>query len=143
MKKRIYLAAPLFNEQERKFNLFIKENLISHYDLYLPQEDGMLLAELMELENISISVAQKKVFDLDIKEMNNSDLLIAILDGSNIDEGVAFEIGYMNALNKPCFGLQTDVRRQLPFGNNPMIEKGLKKIFNNTDDLFNFLKSNI
>jgi hypothetical protein len=36
-------------------------------------------------------------------------------------KGVASEIGYMKGVRKSCVGLQTDVRRALPPGNNPMI----------------------
>jgi nucleoside 2-deoxyribosyltransferase len=62
-------------------------------------------------------------------------LLIAVLDGGHIDEGVAFEIGFAYALGKPCIGLQTDVRRALGSGNNPMIAQGLNQIFHDTGAL--------
>jgi len=42
--------------------------------------------------------------------------------------GVAFEIGYLFALGTPCIALQTDVRRALPSGNNPMIGQALAEI---------------
>ena len=67
--------------------------------------------------------------------MRHSHFLIAVLDGSTVDEGVAFEIGYMFAAGKTCIGLQTDVRRALPTGNNPMIGMALTLIFQSVTDL--------
>lgn len=138
MKKKIYLAAPLFNEQERIYNKSIKNLLISCYEVYLPQEDGLLLKNLLD-QGMALSIAEGNIFSADIAAMENCDILLAILDGAHIDEGVAFEIGYMYALHKKCIGLQTDTRRQLPSGNNPMISMSLDKIFDNTEDVVNCL----
>ena len=135
-KKKIYIAAPLFNEQERQFNKKIK-NLIKKdlYQLYLPQEDGLLLEDILKENSFNIDTAKNEIYLKDINAMDNSDTIIAVLDGSNIDEGVAFEIGYMKAKGKITIGLQTDVRRQLPSGNNPMIQKGLDYIFNSLEEM--------
>ena len=37
-------------------------------------------------------------------------LLAAVLDGQEVDSGVAAEVGYACALGIPCFGLRTDLR---------------------------------
>ncbi|UFH58392.1 nucleoside 2-deoxyribosyltransferase [Sulfurovum mangrovi] len=139
MKKKIYLAAPLFNKQERMYNKSIKNLLISRYEVYLPQEDGLLLKNLLD-EGIELNIAERKIFSADIAAMKNCDILLSILDGAHIDEGVAFEIGYMYALDKKCIGLQTDTRRQLPSGNNPMISMSLDKIFDNAEDVIDWLE---
>ncbi|MCK6451499.1 MAG: hypothetical protein L6R19_11675 [Alphaproteobacteria bacterium] len=44
-------------------------------------------------------------------------------------------MGSMFALGKPCVGLQTDVRRALPSGNNPMIGQSLAAIVNDLPQL--------
>jgi nucleoside 2-deoxyribosyltransferase len=62
-----------------------------------------------------------KVFEGDLEAIRNSDVLLMILDGRAPDEGACFELGYAYSLNKVCVGLQTDVRRLLTIGNNPMI----------------------
>ncbi|AKF25658.1 nucleoside 2-deoxyribosyltransferase [Sulfurovum lithotrophicum] len=139
MKKKIYLAAPLFNEQERIYNKSIKNLLTSRYEVYLPQEDGLLLKNLLD-QGVALSIAERKIFSADIAAMENCDILLAILDGAHIDEGVAFEIGYMYALDKKCIGIQTDIRRQLPSGNNPMISMSLDKIFDNAEDVVHWLE---
>ena len=133
------MAAPLFNEQERIYNKSIKNLLISSHEVYLPQEDGLLLKDLLD-KGIEVSVAEGKIFSADIAAMKNCDILLSILDGAHIDEGVAFEIGYMYALDRKCIGLQTDARRQLPSGNNPMISMSLDKIFDNVEDVVHWLE---
>lgn len=133
-KPRLYLAAPLFTPREREFNGFLRDRLRPYIDVYLPQEDGLLLANLVN-EGIDVSVAEKMVFDADIASMKEVDALLAVLDGANVDEGVAFEIGYVHALGKVCVALQTDIRRQLPTGNNPMIGCSISQYFVNTENL--------
>jgi len=67
--------------------------------------------------------------------IRNCDLLVIVLDGRSVDEGAAFELGYAYAIGKPCYGLQTDPRRLLPFGNNPMLQHALKAVVSNVRDL--------
>ena len=136
-KPRIYLAAPLFTPRERSFNAELKELLTENFDVYLPQVDGLLLADLVR-RGVNIVDAEKLVFDADIASMKEVDLLLALLDGANVDEGVAFEIGFVYSLGKPCIGLQTDIRRQLPTGNNPMIGRSMSHIFLNVDELLDW-----
>ena len=51
-----------------------------------------------------------------------------------VDEA-AFELGYASAMRKTCIGLQTDVRRLLPIGNNPMLTGALIRIFDDVGHL--------
>jgi len=44
--------------------------------------------------------------------LQNSDVLVAVLDGVEIDSGVAAEIGAFSMLNRPIIGVFTDVRQQ-------------------------------
>lgn len=135
MKKRVYLAAPLFNQQERTFNKEIKERLQAQYDVYLPQEDGLLLEDLLK-QGMDASKAEERIFSADVRAMKESDIMLAVLDGAYIDEGVAFELGYMNAIGKQCVAIQTDIRRQLLSGNNPMINKSLNEVFTSLDQMY-------
>jgi len=130
----IYLAAPLFNDRERAFNLQIAESLQEELDVFLPQRDGALLVNMIAA-GVPPVVAEQRVFKQDCEAMRRSDLLVAVLDGGHIDEGVAFEIGFMSALGRLCVGLQTDVRRALPSGNNPMLVGGLSMIFTDLEGL--------
>src|SRR5436305_9183072 len=90
---RAYLAAPLFNDVERTFNLSIEAALLPYIKVFLPQRDGGLLKELVS-EGISVREARARIFNGDLRAIADSDLLLAVLDGRTVDEGVAFELGY-------------------------------------------------
>lgn len=127
-KPQIYLASPLFNEMERQRNRIVRDYLITDFDVFLPQEDGLLFHELIS-NGMPLELAMKSVYQADVLAMESSDILLAVLDGASIDDGVAFELGYSKSSKKVCIGLQTDIRRQLPTGNNPMIECACDEIF--------------
>ncbi len=131
---KTYLAAPLFNERERAFNAELAALLDPFCDTFLPQRDGLLLARLLE-DGVPQEVAETRIFERDRIALGQCDMLIAVLDGAHIDEGVAFEIGFAHARGNLCLGLQTDVRRALMSGNNPMIGRALSSIFSGVDDL--------
>lgn len=133
-RKRIYLAAPLFSEAELKFNIQVKEILDSYFEVYLPQEDGGLMVDMIE-NGISPTSAARIVFELDIKAIQQCDILLIILDGRSIDEGAAFELGYASAMGKICIGLQTDIRKLFLYGNNPMLSGALNFILKSLDEL--------
>lgn len=134
---KMYIAAPLFSEAEKTYNYYIKNYLSRYFDIYLPQEDGYLLVDLLKQE-IDPSLAKKLIFDHDIEAIESSDILLIILDGRTIDEGAAFELGYAYSLNKKCIALQTDPRRLLSTGNNPMIDCALTHIFTSVEQIVNW-----
>jgi nucleoside 2-deoxyribosyltransferase len=124
----VYFAAPLFSEAELAYNIELTALLEEHVDVYLPQRDGGKLVDLIA-KGVQREAAFKSIYDRDIHALNESDALFLLLDGRTIDEGAAFELGFAVALGKHCVGLQTDPRRLLPHGNNPMIEMPLKGLF--------------
>jgi nucleoside 2-deoxyribosyltransferase len=130
----LYLASPLFSSAERRFNEDVAKRLGRHFTVYLPQRDGGLFLDLIK-QGLSVDEAAQQIFAIDIKAIEAADCVVAILDGRTIDEGVAFELGYACALRKVCYGLQTDPRRLLPIGNNPMITGALRKIASTLEEL--------
>ena len=133
-RPHVYVAGPLFNESERGLNRDIRDILARCFNVYLPQEDGGLMSEMVA-SGVRPSIAARRVFLGDTKAIEQSDILLLILDGRSVDEGAAFELGVASAQGKHCYGLQTDVRRLLPYGNNPMIDCALKHIFNSLTEL--------
>ena len=133
-KRRLYLASPLFNVNEREFNLKLKRLLSRRFEVYLPQEDGGLMVEMVE-EGLPLEEAARSVFKFDVNALLACDLLLIVMDGRAIDEGAAFELGFAFAHGKPCYGFQTDVRRLVLGRNNPMIECAVKRIFRSVDEL--------
>lgn len=137
---KAYFAAPLFSDAERAFNVKVTDKLASHIDIFLPQRDGRLIVDLIE-NGFSPAEAKKQVFDIDVQAIRECDLIISILDGRSIDEGVAIELGYGYALGKPCWGLKTDIRSLAWFGDNPMVEMVLAKHFDSVGSLVDAVRS--
>jgi nucleoside 2-deoxyribosyltransferase len=138
-KPRAYLAAPLFNEMERSFNANIELMLAPFIDVFLPQRDGGLLTKLVA-DGMALNLAKKYVFKKDVDAIASSDIIIAVLDGRTVDEGVAFELGYGYALGKLCIGLKTDDRTLLSTGDNPMITESCHRILTSVDELVNAIR---
>lgn len=135
---RTYLAAPLFNPRERAFNASLADTLGLCCDVFLPQRDGLLLADLLA-DGVPKGVAETRIFERDRLALSECEVLIAVLDGAHIDEGVAFEIGFAHGRGCLCLGLQTDVRRALPSGNNPMIGRALSSVFDSVEALVAYM----
>ena len=131
--KRVYFAAPLFNEAERAYNLKIVEILEAHgYEVFLPQRDGFLAPELegkTEAEKIEM------IFNKDRDKVLKSDILFMMLDGRVPDEGACVELGIAYANGKRCYGFKGDARSvELDMNLNPMITGCFTKLFYNLDE---------
>ena len=86
------------------------------------------------------SFALGEIFELDINEIQKSDVVIFAMDGRVPDEGACVEIGYAYALGKECVGLKTDPRTLMSDVDNPMILGALKsRIARNLNELEKFL----
>ncbi len=108
--KKIYFAAPLFNEMELKRNEEITSLLRSWgYEVYLPQESAGLSAKIIASGGDKYKVS-KKIFETDLNGIKNCDILIFFLDGRVPDEGACVELGMAYAWNKICLGYKTDDR---------------------------------
>lgn len=123
---KAYLAAALFSQAEKEFNLRVDAVMRSlGLDTYLPQRDGGEAARLVR-QGLDEHTVRQRLFDLDCAAIAECALFIVILDGRVPDEGACVELGMAFTRGKPCFGLQTDSRR---FGgtdsNNLMIDYAL------------------
>lgn len=108
MSKKIYFASPLFSEMERIYNENLVQSIRETYpdvEIYVPQEQG----EINDKNAYADSVAIAK-YDTDA--LLDSELMVAVLDGSTIDVGVATEIGVAYQAGIPIIGLYTDSRQQ-------------------------------
>lgn len=104
----IYFAAPMFAKSEEIYNSYLVEKIRKQYPqlkIYLPQENDTI--------NDKAAYADSKMIALaDTKKVEESQLMIALLDGITIDSGVASEIGIAYANHIPILGLYTDSRQQ-------------------------------
>jgi nucleoside 2-deoxyribosyltransferase len=130
----VYFAAPLFSEAELSFNVRLTDILERTVDVYLPQRDGGRLVDLIS-RGVSPTDAYTSIFQRDMEALRECDALLIVLDGRSIDEGAVFELGVAFASGKPCVGYQSDPRRLLPVGNNPMIACALSQVFENSESL--------
>ena len=128
--KRVYFAAPLFNEAEKEYNLKIVTILESYgYEVFLPQRDGFLAAEL---ENLTEAEKTELIFQRDRDEVLKADILFMVLDGRIPDEGACVELGIAYANGKRCYGFKNDARSvEMDMDLNPMISGCFSRIFFN------------
>jgi nucleoside 2-deoxyribosyltransferase len=99
---RLYVAAPLFTEAERAFNLVLARALEAEgHRVYLPQRDTPTAEETGRTATI---------FQANIAALRTAEAVVAVCDGAQVDDGTAWEIGYACGRNIQIFGLRTDVR---------------------------------
>ncbi|MBQ1900231.1 MAG: nucleoside 2-deoxyribosyltransferase domain-containing protein [Erysipelotrichaceae bacterium] len=136
---KVYIAAPLYCEQELKYNLkidtFLREN---GFDTYLPQRDGGVVSEMPEI--VEGMPKGEYVFQKDLEAMKKSDVFLFLLDGRVPDEGACVALGYFYSSGKPCVGLKTDTRNLVGGEDNLMIRMALKKICRTKEELLEYLK---
>jgi len=102
---RVYLAAPLFSEVERAYNLSIARNLRNNFfDVFLPQEAG-------DDSYTRDKEEQSRIFSENLNALEKSDIIVAVIDGADADSGTAWEMGYAYAQEKEVIALRTDFRR--------------------------------
>src|SRR5689334_14536579 len=77
LRPKVYVAAPLFNEMEREFNLKLASEIQRHADVFLPQRDGGLMMEFVKA-GVPPDSAAKRVFEMDRRAMENAHLLVAV-----------------------------------------------------------------
>jgi nucleoside 2-deoxyribosyltransferase len=122
---KIYIAGPLFCKAELDYNEQLAKFLSGHgFDTFLPQRDGYQQTELEKA--VGKTKSSEMIFEKDVQELKNSDVVVFNLDGRVPDEGACVEIGIGYALGKDCVGLKTDVRTAFDGIDNPMILGALR-----------------
>jgi nucleoside 2-deoxyribosyltransferase len=136
----VFIAAPLFSQAEREFNLKLDEFLRKNgFNTILPQRDVGDLWKLMKKRG---KKAYRDIYERDLGKLEEADVIVAILNGPDVDSGTAFEVGYACAKRKPVVGLKTDVRmfaRDEELNN--MLAQGVGSIARNFEELVRVLKT--
>jgi nucleoside 2-deoxyribosyltransferase len=140
MAKLVYVAGPLFSQAERAFLermvdvLASVSGLDANGDFFLPHRDGGELGK---------GPTRLDIFGMDLESLNNADIVVALLDGQDVDSGTCIELGYAYAKRKKIFGIITDFRSyctddEEPHRPNLMVwgvcEKG-NTLFHNLEEL--------
>lgn len=103
----VYVAGPLFSQAEREFlekmvhGLSQAAHIDSSMNFFLPHRDGGELGK---------GPSRNQIFELDLSRLNSADVIVALLDGQDVDSGTCIELGFAYAKNKKIFGLITDFR---------------------------------
>lgn len=115
-KIQIYLGNGLFSQADRHFNTYIYSNLMSELrerniadkvSIYVPQFND-------EINDKTKCADSKMIYKADNEMLDKSDILLALLDGSDL--GLATEVGrfaYLCEKNplKSILGLYSDIRQ--------------------------------
>lgn len=149
--KLVYMAGPLFSQAERLFleqmviELARASGLDANSDFFLPHRDGGELGK---------GPKRLDIFNLDISELSQASIVVALLDGQDVDSGTCIELGYAFSSEKKIFGIITDFRsyctdEKEPHRPNLMVwgvcERG-NTLFHSIDELVvsftNYVRSN-
>src|SRR5208283_4247331 len=88
--------------------------------------------------------AKHEIFSRCVSHLDDTDLVIALLDGSQVDDGTAWEIGYYYALKRgQIIGVRTDFRRAGESEGakvNSMIECSCYSMVQSVEKLFRVLE---
>lgn len=108
MPLRVYFAAPLFNEGERRYNQYMAERIEARgHSVYLPQRD----LTITDRDSLNSDELMNEIFLGHRQEMvDNTDVLTALHDGRVPSEGVAVEMGLAYEMDIPIIGWKTDRR---------------------------------
>ncbi len=130
--KTVYIAGPLFTPAERRYLEELTAAVESAgFPTYLPHRDGGLASADRR--------DTRALYDADIRALGACRVVVAVLNGTDVDSGTAFEIGYAVARNLPVLGLYEDIRVSAPHDFNVMIANGCR-IFSDRDELIRVLK---
>ncbi|MHC1713715.1 MAG: nucleoside 2-deoxyribosyltransferase [Solidesulfovibrio sp.] len=132
---RVYLAGPLFTMAERRFMAHLRD-LAGDLSGVVALWPGDFFAndDLLAMG----PNAKEHIFRGCAAGLEGCDLVAAVLDGTQVDDGTAWEIGYAFARGIPVWGLRTDFRGG---GDTPhslvncMIECSCDKIFRDVEGL--------
>jgi nucleoside 2-deoxyribosyltransferase/predicted secreted protein len=126
---RVYLAAPLFSDAEKDFNLKLRNILTCNlFHVYLPQEVG-------DDTHCRSASEHREIFRKHKEALDTVDLMVAVIEGADADSGTSWEMGYACHRGIPVYAVRTDFRIA---GHNELVNLMLEQssvIIRNPDDL--------
>ena len=115
--KKIYVAAPLFTNEEKIFNKkvqnWLKHKFHTDY-VFLPQD---YVSPKVDKHN---TIWARDVFDHDTNAIYDADMICIVNNGDyRSDDGSAFEVGYAYAMNKEIIFISDspELKKSLMIGN--------------------------
>ena len=99
-------------------NIYLSGSLFSRADIAWGARVKAFLEDRLEgvrvlwpHEIVPCSAGKEEIFEANMKALNEADLMVALLDGSQVDDGTAWEVGFFFSQGKRVLGLRTDLRR--------------------------------
>lgn len=136
---RVYLAGPLFTLAERRFMAHLRD-LAGALPGVIAAWPGDFFAD-QDLAALGPG-AKEHIFRGCQAGLDASDLVAAVLDGPQVDDGTAWEVGYAYARGIPVWGLRTDFRMAGDTSHslvNCMVECSCAKTFRDVEALLQAL----
>jgi nucleoside 2-deoxyribosyltransferase len=98
---RIYLSGPIFSQAEIEWASRVKS---------LIEKSFAPRAEVIWPHEIA-SGPPESIFRENLKALDRCPIVVAILDGPQVDDGTAWEVGYHYARGGKVLGIRTDFRK--------------------------------
>ena len=145
---KIYLAGPIFSEAGRNWLRDLKNRIEAFAGLKGKTAEVIFPYDLIDQDEVAALGAKGKykIFEDCRSSLDSADILVAVLDGSQVDDGTAWEIGYFYARNQDkaerIIGIRTDFRRagENEYSKvNAMIEVACDMIVDSTQELLSAL----
>ena len=114
---QIYLSGPLFTQGQRRWNRTLARGLeqrIAGARVVLPQDYRVD-------SSFNRRTDFPHLFKSCVDDTRAADVLVAVLDGPDVDSGTAFEMGIAYERGIPIVGVRTDYRESQQKGVNLMI----------------------
>ncbi|MBF0549559.1 MAG: nucleoside 2-deoxyribosyltransferase [Deltaproteobacteria bacterium] len=146
---KLYLAGPIFTAAEQDWLLRLKGRIGGLAASSGEPVQVIWPYELIDRETaLSLgNQAKFEIFKLCKTDLDDTDILIAWLDGTQVDDGTAWEVGYFYARRhgdlQLILGLRTDFRRAGESAEsivNAMIECSCDRLFHSADGLLEYLQ---
>jgi len=104
----LYLAGPLFSEAKQAWHRATKARIEAE-----TRHTAIWPYELFDQAEIASWGADgpRRVMEVCRDALAACDLVVALLDGPQVDDGTAWEIGYAHARGIPVIGIRTDFRQ--------------------------------
>ncbi len=119
---RIYFAAALFTQVERKWNRMVSEALTA----LVPGLEIIMPQDFKPAGKYNDDRHYGALFRMCVDGVESADAVLAIIDGAEVDSGVAWEMGYAYARGIPVIGVRTDFRPGAEHGVNIMISRSCR-----------------
>ena len=127
--QKIYLSGPLFSRADIAWGGRVKSFLEDRLDD---------ISILWPHEIVPCTAGMQEIFQANLRALGQAEMMVSLLDGPQVDDGTAWEIGYAYARGLPIIGLRTDFRQAGDTAHsvaNAMVECACVHIYRSADEL--------